>query len=119
MEDKKLPAIDLVIEFDYKSAILSDKAIPQLTRIGEALTDGKLADATFVIAGHTDAVGGNPYNMGLSAERAQSVQTYLRDHFNISAKRLVTVGYGEERLKNPQNPNGAVNRRVEFINLVR
>ena len=119
VEEKKLPAIDLVIEFAYKSAKLSDKALPVLARIGAALTDGKLADATFVIAGHTDSVGGNRYNMDLSSQRAVSVRNYLKRVHKIADKRLVTVGYGEERLKNRQDTEAAENRRVEFINLIR
>jgi len=115
---KKLPAINLVVAFDYKSSSLSRQAQPILDRIGEVLTDGKLVNSVFVIAGHTDAVGGKGYNRGLSAQRANAVKAYLREHFNIDDKRLVTVGYGEERLKNRDNPEAAENRRVEFINLL-
>ncbi len=118
VSQKKLPAINLVVAFDYKSASLSRQAQPILDRIGEVLTDGKLVNSVFVIAGHTDAVGGKGYNRGLSAQRANAVKAYLREHFNIDDKRLVTVGYGEERLKNSENPDAAENRRVEFINLL-
>ena len=119
VKDKKLPALDVTIEFDYKSSTLSDKALPQLARIGQALTDGQLADATFVIAGHTDSVGGSKYNMGLSSKRAMAVLDYLKNQFKIADKRLVAVGYGEERLKNSTDSKAAENRRVEFITLVR
>ncbi len=119
VEQKKLHALDMVIEFDYKSAKLTDRALPLLARIGKALKDGRLADATFVIAGHTDSVGSNRYNMNLSAQRAASVRDYLRKVHHIEARRLVAVGYGEERLKNKKDPEAAENRRVEFINLVR
>ncbi len=118
VSQKKLPAINLVVAFDYKSSSLSRQAQPILDRIGEVLTDGKLVNSVFVIAGHTDAVGGKGYNRGLSAQRANTVKAYLREHFNIDDKRLVTVGYGEERLKNRDNPEAAENRRVEFINLL-
>ena len=119
VKEKKLPSIDMIIEFGYKSARLSDVSLPALTKIGEALTDGQLADATFVIAGHTDSVGGNKYNLGLSAKRAQTVRNFLKFRYNISDERLVAVGYGEERLKNAVEPEAAENRRVEFITLVR
>ncbi len=119
VKEKKLPAIDVVIEFDYKSAKLRDKALPQLEILGKALTDGQLADATFVIAGHTDSVGGHKYNMGLSSQRAMAVLDFLKSRFKIADKRLLAVGYGEERLKNSADPKAAENRRVEFITLVR
>ncbi len=119
VSEKKLPAIDVVIEFDYKSSKLSDKALPQLESIGKALTDGQLADATFVIAGHTDSVGGSKSNMGLSSQRAMAVLDFLKCRFKIADKRLLAVGYGEERLKNSGDSKAAENRRVEFITLVR
>ena len=119
VKDKKLHSINMVIEFSYKSARLSDVSLPALTKIGEALSDGQLADATFVIAGHTDSVGGSKYNLGLSAQRAQTVRNFLKFRYNISDDRLVAVGYGEERLKNNNEPEAAENRRVEFISLVR
>ncbi len=119
VSEKKLPAIDVVIEFDYKSSKLSDKALPQLESIGKALTDGQLAGATFVIAGHTDSVGGSKYNMGLSSQRATAVLDFLKSRFKIADKRLLAVGYGEERLKNSGDSEAAENRRVEFITLVR
>ena len=119
VKEKKLPAIDVTIEFDYKSAQLRPNALPQLAKIGEALTDGQLADATFVIAGHTDSVGGSKYNMGLSSQRAHAVLDYLKTRFKIANERLLAVGYGEERLKNSADSKAAENRRVEFITLVR
>ena len=119
VSEKKLPAIDVVIEFEYKSSTLSDKALPQLESLGKALTDGQLAGATFVIAGHTDSVGGSKYNMGLSSQRAMAVLDFLKSRFKIADKRLLAVGYGEERLKNSSDSKAAENRRVEFITLVR
>ncbi|MCP4932967.1 MAG: OmpA family protein [bacterium] len=72
-----------------------------------------------MIAGHTDSVGSSKYNMGLSSQRAMAVLDFLKSHFKIADKRLVVVGYGEERLKNSADSMAAENRRVEFITLVR
>ena len=118
IDNKQLPAIDLVVEFDYNSAQLTDKAMPVLKRLGEAMSDGRLADATFVIAGHTDAVGGRDFNKKLSLRRAFAVRDYLQQNYRLKQERLVPVGYGEERLKNHQQPGADENRRVEFVNLL-
>lgn len=69
---------------------------------------------------HTDSQGSASSNKVLSERRAQSVANYLIAK-GISSSRLVTKGYGEEKLKNkcadgvPCTPaEHAVNRRVEF-----
>ena len=42
---------------------------------------------------------------------------YLAKNFGIAAEQLMAVGYGPERLKKPEAPRNAVNRRVEVVNL--
>lgn len=119
VDNRKLPAIDATIEFEYNSAALTQKAIPLLTQLGEALNDGRLKGATFVIAGHTDAVGSPRFNNALSLQRAHTVRDFLKEKFRIEDEHLVAVGYGEGRLKNRANPKADENRRVEFVKLVR
>ena len=70
-----------------------------------------------VLAGHTDAVGNEGYNQDLSEKRADSLKKYLVEKFGIAAADLVTVGYGKARLKNPNDPNGPENRRVQVVNM--
>jgi outer membrane protein OmpA-like peptidoglycan-associated protein len=67
------------------------------------------------IAGHTDAIGTDAYNQGLSERRAQSVKGYLVSK-GIAAGRLKTVGYGETRpiASNDTEAGRAQNRRVEL-----
>ena len=72
---------------------------------------------TFVVAGHTDAAGSDAYNQELSERRADSIKRYLVEKYNISATDLVTVGYGESKLKNPSQPMAEVNRRVQVVNM--
>lgn len=110
-------AIDLDIRFKVNSAILSPDAKEQLDALGKALTAPELAGSRIRIVGHTDASGDDAYNKTLSEHRAQAVGTYLAEHHGIDAQRLETMGWGEERLKDPANPRGGVNRRVEIVNL--
>ena len=76
-----------------------------------------LKGTRFHIAGHTDASGAAGYNKALSPRRAAAVKAYLVNRRGIRPVRLETIGWGEERLKNPINPDGASNRRVEVIAL--
>jgi OmpA-OmpF porin, OOP family len=69
------------------------------------------------VAGHTDAVGTDAYNQGLSERRARVVYAYLTDK-GIDASRLSGPnGYGEGRpIDSNDNADGrARNRRTELV----
>jgi len=111
------PNIDLEITFDYNSANISQKSLPSVEALGRALTSADLKGSTFIVAGHTDAAGGDAYNQDLSERRADSIKRYLVDKYGIAASDLVTVGYGKTKLKDPSQPLAEVNRRVQVVNM--
>ena len=111
------PRIDLEIKFDYNSANIAKAALADMDNLGKALNDPSLKGGTFVLAGHTDAVGGEEYNQDLSSRRADSVKRYLIEKFSLAPDRLVTAGYGKTRLRNKDNPKAPENRRVEVVNM--
>lgn len=110
-------SIDLAVNFEYASAKLTPDARIVLDNLGRALADPALRDSRFRIAGHTDARGGDAYNLALSKRRAQSVADYLVRQHHIGAERLSIEGFGRSRLLDPANPASAVNRRVQITNL--
>ena len=114
---KEKPNIDLEINFDYNSADISTKSMPSVQALGKALTNPDLKGSTFVVAGYTDAAGGEAYNQDLSERRADAIKRYLTDKFGIAGSDLVTVGYGKTKLKDPANPMAEANRRVQVVNL--
>jgi outer membrane protein OmpA-like peptidoglycan-associated protein len=114
---KDKPKIDLEINFDYNSADISSRSLPSVQALGKALTNPDLKGSTFVVAGHTDAAGGEAYNQELSERRADSIKKYLVDKYGINGTDLVTVGYGKSKLKDPANPLAEVNRRVQVVNM--
>jgi outer membrane protein OmpA-like peptidoglycan-associated protein len=114
---KDKPKIDLEINFDYNSADISAKSLPSVQALGRALTNNDLKGSTFVVAGHTDAAGGDAYNQDLSERRADSIKRYLVDKYGINGTDLVTVGYGKSKLKDPSQPLAEVNRRVQVVNM--
>jgi outer membrane protein OmpA-like peptidoglycan-associated protein len=114
---KDKPKIDLEINFDYNSADISARSLPSVQALGRALSNPGLKGSTFVVAGHTDAAGGEAYNQDLSERRADSIKRYLVDKFDIAGTDLVTVGYGKTKLKDPANPLAEVNRRVQVANM--
>jgi outer membrane protein OmpA-like peptidoglycan-associated protein len=114
---KDKPKIDLEINFDYNSADISAKSVPSVQALGRALSNTELKGSTFVVAGHTDAAGGEAYNQELSERRAESIKRYLVDKYGITGTDLVTVGYGKSKLKDPNQPMAEANRRVQVVNM--
>ncbi|MBO6718321.1 MAG: OmpA family protein [Rhizobiaceae bacterium] len=102
------------ITFDFGSASISESEIAKLEGLANAmarLLDENPAE-TFLIEGHTDAVGTETANLSLSDRRAETVARALTEVFEIPPENLVTQGYGEAYLKvNTQEPN-RTNRRV-------
>ena len=114
---KDKPKIDLEINFDYNSDRISAKSLPSVHALGRALANPDLKGSTFILAGHTDAAGGDAYNQDLSERRADAIKRYLVEKASIAAADLVTVGYGKTKLKDPANPLSEVNRRVQVVNM--
>jgi peptidoglycan-associated lipoprotein len=67
------------------------------------------------IEGHADERGTVEYNLALGERRAKAAQKYLTA-LGISADRIATVSYGEERPADPGHNEAAwaKNRRDEF-----
>src|ERR1700681_2963166 len=83
------PKIDLDIQFDYNSAQISTTSMPSVQALGKALTNANLKGSTFVVAGHTDAIGSEAYNQDLSERRADTIKRYLTDKYGLSGSDLV------------------------------
>ncbi len=73
-------------------------------------------DTDLLIEGHTDDVGKDEYNLGLSQRRAEAVANYLRNT-GIANSRLIIKWYGEAQpiADNATTEGKALNRRVEFV----
>jgi outer membrane protein OmpA-like peptidoglycan-associated protein len=113
----KKPKIDLDIQFDYNSAEISKTSLPSVQELGKALADASIKGSTFIVAGHTDAKGGEAYNQDLSERRADTIKRYLNEKYGIAGTDLVTVGYGKTKPKDPNAPMDPINRRVQVVNM--
>ena len=102
------------IYFDFDKATLTPAAQDNLLRKAEWLREN--TDVTVTIEGHCDARGTNEYNLALGDRRAESAKAFLVD-LGISAMRLTTISYGEERpVCNQQNDEcWSKNRRDNFV----
>jgi outer membrane protein OmpA-like peptidoglycan-associated protein len=99
--------------FDFNSSKVNPTVNDNLIKFAETLK--QYPDTEILVAGHTDNVGTEQYNMSLSQQRANAVANVLKAN-SVTKSRLTILGYGE---KNPVADNTAEsgreqNRRVEF-----
>jgi OmpA-OmpF porin, OOP family len=114
---KGLPNFIVQIQFDLNSDTVLPQSWESIGRIADALYHPLLAGNRFLIVGHTDATGGRQYNLELSGRRAQAVVDMLVGVFRVDPARLLAIGFGEEQLQDTSNPDDAINRRVQLINI--
>ncbi len=99
--------------FDFDKAVVKPQYYAMLDDVANVMRQNP--GMRLELQGHTDSIGTEAYNMGLSRRRAEAVRNYLVRQ-GISASRLSTVGYGETRpVATNATPEGrAQNRRVEL-----
>ncbi len=98
--------------FDYDSDVLRPAAKENLASLASSLD--KYPDTNILVVGHTDSVGTDAYNMGLSERRAAAAVNYLVSQ-GVDRARIRPAGRGETE---PVAPNSTAegrqqNRRVE------
>lgn len=107
--------VDLVILFGLGSDELAPQAERQLTQLCLAMRNDVETGARYQVIGHTDATGDARENLILSQSRAERVVKWLSGpDCRMDARRMTPVGKGETRLRLPERPDDAANRRVEI-----
>ena len=115
--DKAAPSIALRVNFEFDSARLDNESMLTLDVLGRALSSDRLKGQAIEIVGHTDARGTAAYNDALSQRRAAAVVSYIVGNFPVDGLRISSKGMGERQLLDEDNPEAAVNRRVEIRNV--
>lgn len=112
------PKAMALILFDYDSAAIKAESLPLLQLYGNVLQE-ELKDTVLVIAGHTDNIGSDEYNLTLSQKRAEAIKHFLVTEFEIAERRLFVKFYGKSKpvADNETDEGRAQNRRVEFIRI--
>lgn len=103
------------IFFDFNKSAVKPDSKPTLEQIATLLkAQPKLKLA---VIGHTDNVGGDKYNLGLSQRRADAVVAALVEDHGIDAERLEPsgAGMGKPVASNDDETGRAKNRRVELV----
>jgi peptidoglycan-associated lipoprotein len=99
--------------FDYDRAVIRESERGKLEQVAEYL---KAHPQDFVlVAGHCDERGTSEYNRALGERRASAAREYLI-RLGISAERIETISYGEDKpaVEGHDESAWAQNRRAEF-----
>ncbi|AEQ52105.1 OmpA family protein [Pelagibacterium halotolerans] len=109
---RRLEIADLT--FDTGSANISQSEIGTLSATANAMLAliAQNPAETFLIEGHTDAVGSDISNLALSDRRAEAIAYALTRVYGVPAENLATQGYGERYLKVNTQAAERTNRRV-------
>ncbi len=101
------------LEFETAKDIIRTSSYPSLNDLANLLVTKPSYGLR--IAGHTDNVGTDEYNMELSHKRADAVKNYLMSK-GVPASKLVVEYYGESRpiADNKTKEGKQKNRRVEM-----
>lgn len=116
--DISIPEITIVLDeralnFDFDKWNIKDEYIPILEKLKEFIL---VNNYVVTIEGHTDSIGSNTYNQGLSLKRAESTKNKLVE-LGLPEEKVVGVyGKGEDYpLATNKTAEGRFkNRRVEF-----
>jgi outer membrane protein OmpA-like peptidoglycan-associated protein len=101
------------LTFGFGKSELSDSAKMSLSNLIDKLKKDP-QNVFIVIEGYTDSVGPSAVNDRLGLARAEAVERYLYEQYQIPLPKMDVISYGEEK---PVAPNGtregrAQNRRV-------
>ncbi|MEQ1757327.1 MAG: OmpA family protein [Vicinamibacterales bacterium] len=100
--------------FDSASSTLKPGAREKLARVSGILVSHE--GLQLAVEGHTDSVGTDLYNQGLSERRAESVRAYLVDQkFSSASVGATGLGEGQPVASNDTATGRQQNRRVELI----
>lgn len=99
--------------FDFDKAVLKAEGRKNLDELVQRIKGVQLD--VVIAVGHTDAIGSDAYNMGLSLRRAEAVKAYLVNQ-GIPADQIRTEGKGKTQpvASNATAEGRSQNRRVEI-----
>ncbi len=99
--------------FDFDKSVLKPETTQILDRLVVFMNENKDKGAN--LAGHTDSVGSEAYNQGLSERRVNSVKDYVVRK-GVDSGRVSGQGFGESKpiAENKTAEGRTKNRRVEI-----
>ena len=105
--------VELDVKFDFDKDRVKEESYGDIKNLADFMN--QYPQTTTTVEGHTDSVGSDAYNQGLSERRANAVRNVLVNQYGVDGDRVNAVGYGETRpvADNATDSGRAINRRVE------
>jgi outer membrane protein OmpA-like peptidoglycan-associated protein len=111
------PSVTIPINFDTASVVVDQETRPNIEILARSLADPSMSTREFTFIGHSDARGGDQYNLGLSLQRAQAIsqsvialEPSLKGRIHVEghgAREPVDTGTDERALR--------ANRRLQVV----
>ncbi|MBW2619641.1 MAG: peptidoglycan-associated lipoprotein Pal [Deltaproteobacteria bacterium] len=111
---KRMAFLNKMVHFDFDKYNIRPDAAGVLKNKAAWLKENP--DVSISIEGHCDERGTAQYNLALGERRATASKNFLV-RLGVSASRMETISYGEERPLDPGNNEAAwaKNRRAQFV----
>jgi len=112
---EEIARVELDVTFDFDQAVVKAEFFDEIEEVAQFMR--QYPDVVVELEGHTDSVGTDAYNMGLSERRANAVRQVMLDRFNVQGSRVSARGFGESRpiASNDTATGRAQNRRVMTV----
>ena len=105
--------VELDVKFDFDKSVVKEESYSDIQNLADFMK--QYPQTSTVVEGHTDSIGTDAYNQGLSERRANAVRDVLVNQYGVEGGRINAVGYGESQpvADNATDAGRAINRRVE------
>jgi OOP family OmpA-OmpF porin len=107
--------VELQVNFDFDRSEVKPEYFSEIEEVADFME--QYPDVVIELEGHTDSVGTEEYNRGLSQRRADAVRQVLIDRFDVQGSRITATGFGESQpiASNDTSAGRAQNRRVMTV----
>lgn len=92
---EEVARIELEVYFEFDRSEVRPQFFDEIQEVADFMN--QYQDVVVELEGHTDSVGTEAYNQGLSQRRADAVRQVLIDRFDIQGSRVSATGYGESQ----------------------
>lgn len=105
--------VELDVKFDFDKSVVKEESYGDIKNLADFMN--QYPQTTTTVEGHTDSVGTDAYNQGLSERRANAVRDVLVNQYGVDGQRINAAGHGEAQpvADNGTDDGRAINRRVE------
>ena len=112
---KVIDRLTLHVNFDFDKTNIRNADTVEVQKAIDFAT--KYPGYANSVIGHTDSIGSEKYNQGLSERRAAAVKAYLLQHGVADVGRITTAGSGKSKsiADNATKEGRFENRRVELL----